>query len=110
MMDFWQSIMDGMDSVVNFVTAAPSYFEQLVTYINLWILKAYLVIKVYFIRSAYLLAVALLDEIGFNVILSELFNALPSELRYYAFLFKIPDAISIYFNCAATALVMRLMR
>ncbi|EHU9451545.1 DUF2523 domain-containing protein, partial [Vibrio vulnificus] len=52
----------------------------------------------------------LLNDIGFNQMIATSFNALPSELRYYAFLFKIPQAISIYFNCLATAFVLRMTR
>ncbi|MDV2391259.1 DUF2523 family protein, partial [Vibrio cholerae] len=52
----------------------------------------------------------LLNDIGFNDMLASFFNALPDEIRYYAFIFKIPQAIGIYFNCLATAFVWKITR
>ncbi|WP_234911469.1 DUF2523 family protein, partial [Vibrio anguillarum] len=38
------------------------------------------------------------------------FNALPDELRFYAFLFKIPQAINIIFTGFTTAFVISVSR
>ncbi|TOK31674.1 DUF2523 domain-containing protein, partial [Vibrio parahaemolyticus] len=48
--------------------------------------------------------------IGFSALFSQLFNLLPSELRYWGVLFKVPEGMAIYVNCATTALVMRMSR
>ncbi|MBF4228091.1 DUF2523 domain-containing protein, partial [Vibrio anguillarum] len=48
--------------------------------------------------------------IGFTQIIILTFNALPDELRFYAFLFKIPQAINIIFTGFTTAFVISVSR
>ncbi|POC46636.1 DUF2523 domain-containing protein [Vibrio vulnificus] len=109
-LDFLAFLSSIGDTFVEFITSIPDYFHQFFVYLNAWYVK----IKFYFfiisLQMAYDTAVYLLNDIGFNQMISSSFNALPSELRYYAFLFKIPQAISIYFNCLATAFVLRMTR
>ncbi|HDY8186565.1 TPA: DUF2523 domain-containing protein [Vibrio vulnificus] len=109
-LDFLAWLTSIGDTVVTFITQIPDYFRQLHIWLNAWYIKMKLYFFIMSLQLAYDTAVYLLNDIGFNQMISSSFNALPSELRYYAFLFKIPQAISIYFNCLATAFVLRMTR
>ncbi|MDH5959694.1 DUF2523 domain-containing protein, partial [Vibrio aestuarianus] len=65
---------------------------------------------VYSLAIAYKTASYLLNEIGFTQIIVMTFNALPDEIRFYAFLFKIPQAINIIFTGFTTAFVLSVSR
>ncbi|AZS26400.1 DUF2523 domain-containing protein [Vibrio anguillarum] len=65
---------------------------------------------VYSLSVSYKTASYLLNEIGFTQIIILTFNALPDELRFYAFLFKIPQAINIIFTGFTTAFVISVSR
>ncbi|WP_045414137.1 DUF2523 family protein [Vibrio owensii] len=110
MFDFFQYIADGMDTVINYFENTGSYFDQLMIWLQTWWIKAKLMVSVEFLRISYLVATSLLDDIGFSSIFSDLFNMLPSELRYWGNLFKVPEGMGVYVNCATTALVMRMSK
>ncbi len=110
LMDILEPIANFGSTIVDFIAYIPEYFKQFFIYLNAWYVKVKFTFLIYSIEFAYETAQYLLAEIGFNELLQSLFNRLPSELRYYAFLFKIPEAISIYINCMATAFVLRLQR
>jgi len=43
-------------------------------------------------------------------VVASAFNALPDELRYYAYAFGVPHAIGVYFNFLSTGFVMKMLR
>ncbi|GLO63657.1 hypothetical protein MACH09_41650 [Vibrio sp. MACH09] len=103
-------ISDVGNTVFDFFQSIPDMFTQLLTYINYLFIK----VKIYFliksIEMSFRVAQLLLEDIGFNLLVETAFNALPSELRYYAHLFGIPKALTLVGNCVGTALVMRISR
>ncbi|AYV19808.1 DUF2523 family protein [Vibrio mediterranei] len=103
-------ISDAFASVLDFIEMIPTMLEESFSYLQLiWIkLKVYWYIQL--IQLSYSTATILLSEIGFNSALTMAFNSLPSEIRFYAFAFGIPKAISIYANFFTTAFVMRISR
>lgn len=109
-LDFLAFLSSIGDTLVEFFKAIPDYFNQFFVFLNAWYIKIKLYFFIMSLQFAYDTAQYLLNDIGFNDLISSTFNALPSELRYYAFLFRIPQAISIYFNCLATAFVLRMTR
>lgn len=110
MVDFFDSIFGLFENLMNYFDGIDSYFEAIFVWLQTWYLKMKLHVKLMFIRTSYLVAVNLLSDLGFNTLLSELFNALPSELRYWATLFSFREGFSLYLNCATTAFVMRISR
>ena len=109
-MDFFQSIFNSVESISDYFNDMDSIFTSLMVWLNIWYLKLKLMSTIYFLKISFLVATTLLDEIGFSTLLVESFNQLPSEIRYWATLFKIPQGLSIYLNCAATGLVMRMSK
>ncbi|KJY87358.1 accessory cholera enterotoxin [Vibrio neptunius] len=105
-----QSLGDAGQTVVDFFHAAPSWFEQIFIYLNAWYVKIRLVILIKYLELTYRTAEYLLNEIGVTQLIIDTFNALPSEVRFYAFLFKVPQAISIYLNFIATGFVIKITR
>jgi hypothetical protein len=105
-----KGIGDFGQTVVDYFNHVPSWFEEIFVYLNAWYIK----IKFYFLlvslELSYKTAQFLLNEIGFTELVVSAFNALPSELRFYAFLFQIPQALNIYFTCMATGFVIRMTR
>ena len=110
MYEFFQYITNMGDTILNYFNNAGSYFDQFFVWFDIWWIKKKLEWSVDFLRISYLVATTLLDEIGFSSLFSDLFNLLPSELRYWGILFKAPDGMANYANCATTALVMRMSR
>lgn len=110
MFEFFQYIANMGDTILNYFSNAGSYFDQFFVWLQAWWIKMKFMVMIEFLRISYLVATALLDEIGFSSLFSDLFNLLPSELRYWGILFKVPDGMAIYANCATTALVMRMSR
>lgn len=110
MIDFFNYLADVAQTFMNYLTNVDGYFDAFFIWLQTWYIKAKLSVSIVFLRTSYLVAIGLLNEIGFNALFSDLFNMLPSELRFYAFAFKIPEGVSIWMNCATTALVMRLSR
>ena len=110
MVEFFQYIRDVGQTLHNALMNTGSYFDSFFVWLNVWWMGAKLKGSIYFLKIAYLTAVTLLNEIGFNTLFSDLFNRLPSELRFYAFAFKVPEGFSLWMNCATTSLVMRMSR
>ncbi|SON48620.1 DUF2523 family protein [Vibrio tapetis] len=108
--DLLGSMSDMFKSVEAYLLAIPDMFDDLLAHLHYWYIKGKLTFALFFIELSYNTAKVFLNEIGFNRLIETSFNALPDELRYYAFLFKVPDAITLYMNCLSTALVMRLSR
>ncbi|ARC92169.1 DUF2523 domain-containing protein [Vibrio coralliilyticus] len=113
-MEFILSLLQGLgdagQTVIDFFSNAPNWFEQIFIYLNAWYVKIRLYMLIKYIEMSYRTAEFLLNEIGFAEFIISAFNALPSEIRYYAFLFKIPQAINVYFNFLATGFVMKMSR
>ncbi|CAH8240474.1 conserved hypothetical protein [Vibrio aestuarianus] len=105
-----QSIGDFFQTIIDFFLNIPSYFEQATVFANAFYIKLKLKWMVYSIALAYKTASYLLNEIGFTQIIVMTFNALPDEIRFYAFLFKIPQAINIIFTGFTTAFVLSVSR
>ncbi|EGQ8170575.1 DUF2523 domain-containing protein [Vibrio parahaemolyticus] len=110
MYEFFQYITNMGETILNYFSNAGSYFDSAFVWLQAWWIKMKFMVMIEFLRISYLVATTLLDEIGFSSLFSDLFNLLPSELRYWGILFKVPDGMAIYANCATTALVMRMSR
>ncbi|ELI1839308.1 DUF2523 domain-containing protein [Vibrio fluvialis] len=110
LVDLINSIGDFGQTVVDFFNFIPTYFQQLVAYINVWYIKLKLYGLIWSLKVYYATAQILLEEIGFTQAIASAFNALPDELRYYAHAFGLPRAISVYFNFVATGFVMKMLR
>lgn len=110
MFEFFDFISNSINSINNYFDIIDVYFQDFFVWLNIWYIKLKLEMSIYFLKISYHTAVALLDEIGFNYILPKLFNQLPSELRYYAHLFKVVEGLSVFLNLAATSMVMRLTK
>ena len=99
-----------MAFITDFFKAIPQMTLDLFSYIQIFMIKMKLKAELEFIKLSYNSAQILLKEIGFNDILSKAFNALPDELRFYAFKFGVPQGLAVWANFFTTALVMRLSR
>ncbi|EGQ8852978.1 DUF2523 domain-containing protein [Vibrio parahaemolyticus] len=110
MTDFFQLMANFGDTIYNYLTNMGNFFDQIMVWLQTWWIKMKLMVAIEFLKASYLVATSLLDEIGFSALFSQLFNLLPSELRYWGVLFKVPEGMAIYVNCATTALVMRMSR
>ncbi len=110
MTDFFQLMANFGDTIYNYLTNMGNFFDQIMVWLQTWWIKMKLMVAIEFLKTSYLVATSLLDEIGFSALFSQLFNLLPSELRYWGVLFKVPEGMAIYVNCATTALVMRMSR
>ncbi|ROO77321.1 DUF2523 domain-containing protein [Vibrio crassostreae] len=113
-MDYIYSFIDWISLQMAFITdffkAIPQMTLDLFSYIQIFMIKIKLKAELEFIKLSYNSAQILLKEIGFNDILSKAFNALPDELRFYAFKFGVPQGLAVWANFFTTALVMRLSR
>lgn len=113
-MDFLLSLVQGLgdfgQTVIDFFNHIPTWFEDLFIYLNAWYIKMKLYFLLMSLELSYKTAQFLLNEIGFTQLVVSAFNALPSELRYYAFLFQVPQALNVYFTCMATGFVIRISR
>lgn len=105
-----QNLGDAGQTVVDFFDSTPDYFDQIFIYLNAWYIKIRLVLLIKYLELSYRTAEFLLNEIGVTRLIINTFNALPSEMRYYAFLFKVPQAISIYLNFIATGFVLKMTK
>lgn len=105
-----QSISDFGQTLVDFFNHIPDFFHDIFIYLNAWIVKVKLYFLLMSLKISYETAQYLLNEIGFTQMVVTAFNSLPDEIRYYAFLFKIPQALTIYFNCMATGFVIKMSR
>lgn len=103
-------LSNGFQTIVDFISAIPIMLERLLSYIQLYILKSKITGYIWFLEISYRSAQILLEELGFNELLVSVFNGLSPELRYYAYLFGIPQAITIFTNFFTTAFVMRMTR
>ncbi|WP_167522343.1 DUF2523 domain-containing protein [Vibrio atypicus] len=104
----WISLQ--VDIIVSFFESIPLMLQDLFSYIQLFIIKMKIHAQIRFIQLSFNTAKILLEEIGFNDILAATFNAMPSELRFYAFKFGIPQGLSILANFFTTSFVMRMTR
>ena len=113
-MDYIYSFIDWISFQMSFITdffkAIPQMTLDLFSYIQIFMIKMKLKAELEFIKLSYNSAQILLKEIGFNDILSQAFNALPDELRFYAFKFGVPQGLAVWANFFTTALVMRFSR
>ncbi|MGG5575215.1 DUF2523 family protein [Vibrio diazotrophicus] len=109
-LDLISGLSDVGQTVVEFFDFIPTYFQQLMAYINVWYIKAKLTWLIWTMQVYYTTAQLLLEEIGFNSVVASAFNSLPSELRYYAHAFGLPNAIGVYFNFLSTGFVMKMLR
>ncbi|MGX1924979.1 DUF2523 domain-containing protein [Vibrio sp. NH-7] len=98
------------NTVVGFFESIPVMMTDLFSYIQLFVIKMKIYFQIQFIQLSYNTAQLLLEEIGFNDLLAATFNAMPSELRFYAFKFGLPQGLSILANFFTTAFVMRMTR
>ncbi|EKO3715623.1 DUF2523 family protein [Vibrio metschnikovii] len=105
-----QSIGDFFQSIIDFILNIPAYFEQFVIFVYAWYINIKLKWMIYSLAFYYKVASYLLNEIGFTQLIVMTFNALPDEIRYYAFLFKIPQALNIIFTAFTTAFVLTVRR
>ena len=110
MVEFFDYISNAINVIVAYFSNIDSYFFMFFEWMQMWYIKMKLMTSIMFLQVSYSVATTILDEIGFNSFFSDLFNYLPSELRYYANLFRVPEGLGIYANCATTSLVMRLSR
>lgn len=110
MFDFFQYVANVGDTILNYLNDIGGYFDQFFVWLQTWWVKMKLVVAIEFLKVSYLVATNLLTELGFASVFSDLFNKLPSELRYWGNLFKIPEGVALYVNCATTALVMKMSR
>jgi len=110
LLDILNALGDVGQTVVEFFDFIPTYFQQLMAYINVWYIKAKLTWLIWTMQVYYTTAQLLLKEIGFNSVVASAFNALPDELRYYAYAFGVPHAIGVYFNFLSTGFVMNILR
>jgi len=94
----------------DFIFGIPQMMLDLFSYVQLFILKMTLMSQIEFIKLSYNSARILLQEIGFNDALKTAFNLLPSELRFYAYKFGIPQGLAILANFFTTGFVMRMTR
>ncbi|MFS1981081.1 DUF2523 domain-containing protein [Vibrio lentus] len=113
-MEYLYSFVDWISLQMSFITdffkAIPQMTLDFFSYIQIFMIKMKLKAELEFIKLSYNSAKILLQEIGFNELLSTAFNALPDELRFYAFKFGVPQALSVWANLFTTALVMRFSR
>ena len=110
MIEFFEYIAYLGATVLNYLENIGTFLEQIFVWLEVWLIKMKLASQLYFLRFSFLVAKALLEEIGFATLLTELFNKLPSEIRYWAHLFKYPEGIALYINCFTTAIVIRMSR
>lgn len=113
-MEYIYSFIDWFVLQISFITeffkSIPQMALDLFSYIQIFVIKIKLKAELEFIKLSYNSAQILLKEIGFNDLLSSVFNALPDELRFYAFKFGFPQGIAVWANFFTTALVMRFSR
>lgn len=110
LLDALSALGDFGQTVVDFFNYIPDYFTQIVAYVNLWYLKLKLMGLIWSLEVYYATAQLLLEDIGFTSAISLAFNSLPSELRFYAHSFGLPNALGVYFNFLATGFVMKMLR
>ncbi|MBP3140304.1 DUF2523 family protein [Aliivibrio fischeri] len=110
MFEFFSYIGNSFNALLTYFTNVDSYFFEFFTWLQVWYIKMKFMTSIMFLKVSYAVATTLLDEIGFNSFFSDLFNLLPSEIRFYANLFRVPEGLGIYANCATTSLVLRLSR
>jgi len=108
--DFIDWFSTQMSFVTDFFKSIPQMTLDLFSYIQIFMIKMKLKAELEFIKLSYNSAQILLQEIGFNDVLSRVFNALPDELRFYAFKFGFPQGLAVWANFFTTALVMRFSR
>ncbi|MEZ8039630.1 MULTISPECIES: DUF2523 family protein [Vibrio] len=107
---FFDWVSTQFQVVVDFIKSLPYIFSNIFSYIQLFYLKMKIAGQIEFIKMSYVTAQMLLQEIGFNDLLAATFNAMPSEIRFYAFKFGIPQGLSIVANFFTTGFVMRMTR
>ncbi|WP_423841134.1 DUF2523 family protein [Vibrio mytili] len=110
MFEFFDYLVTFGSTVLNYFDNIDSYFDAFFVWLQYWWLKMKFWAAIKFLKISFLLATTLLDEIGFKTLFTDLFNMLPSELRYWGILFKVPDGVAIYMNCVTTSIIMRMSR
>ncbi len=110
MIEFFDYVGTSFTTLINYLENIDVYFLDFFTWLQSFYIKMKLMSSIMFLKVSYSVATTLLDEIGFNSFFSDLFNMLPTEIRYYANLFRVPEGLGIYANCATTSLVLRLSR
>ncbi|AUI86139.1 DUF2523 domain-containing protein [Vibrio azureus] len=110
MMEFFEYIANVWATIINYFENIGYFAAQFFIWVEaLWI-KMKLTAQLYMLRTSFLVAKTLLEDIGFATLFTELFNQLPLEVKYWAHLFKVPEGISLYVNCFTTAIVIRMSR
>lgn len=109
-LDILAALGDVATTIKDFFVYLFSSLENIFVYLEAWVVKVKFYFIIYSLKFTYEVASYLLEDIGFNALLTSSFNALPDEVRYYAYAFKLPQALSIYFNCVATAFVLKIQR
>lgn len=110
MYSFFNWVALQFDMLIAFLVSIPDMLSELLHYLQLYVVKLRIQAQIEFIKFSYETAEILLKELGFHDMLAFAFNRLPSELRYYAFLFGIPEGISIFANALTTVFVIRWSR
>ncbi|MGF1755819.1 DUF2523 domain-containing protein [Vibrio makurazakiensis] len=95
---------------IDFIYALPDMASNLFSYLQLFIIKMKITLQIEFLKLSYSTAKLLLQDIGFNDLLVEVFNAMPSEVRFYSYAFGIPQGLTILANFMTTAFVMKMSR
>lgn len=110
MYEFFDYMANVGATALGYLEGLPTFFDDFFVWLEVWWIKAKLSASLYFVKISFLVAKTLLEEIGFATLFVELFNKLPSEIRYWFTLYKVPQGFSLYVNCATTAMVMRMSR
>ncbi len=109
-LDLLSGLGDIAQTIKDFFVYIYSSLENIFVYLQAQYVKMKFYFIIYSLKFTYEVAEYLLKDIGFSSLLTSGFNQLPDEVRYYANAFKLPQALNIYFNCVATAFVLKIQR
>lgn len=98
------------DNINEFFDSISLMFQQLIEYAHLYYIKSKISLMLYTLKLSTGTAQVLLNEMGFTELIANIWNQMPSEIRYYGTAFGIPDGINIISNCTATAFVLKMTR
>lgn len=110
MQEIFNFISSVGDNINEFFSNIALMFNQLIEYAHLYYIKSKISLMLYTLKLSVGTAQLLLNEMGFTDLIANIWNKMPSEIRYYGSVFGIPDAINVISNCTATAFVLRMTR
>lgn len=99
----------GFVGITDFVSGIPEFILDIFAYAYFWCIKLWISTQIFTIELAYEVAQLILEDYEVYTLLNAAFNSMSDDVRGIAYALGIVEAIRIFIDACATAMVLRIM-